>query len=132
MEIRKPIHSFQDFNVYQLLFQLMSDVYKQILPKLPVEEKYDLTDQLRRSSKAPLSLLAEGFAKRYQTKQWRKYLDDCIGEINETIHHLTVASSLYFDDSLKEKIQSIISEYDHSARQIYKLKLAWKNYHQSD
>lgn len=129
METRKPIKSFQDLDVYQRLFNLMTKVHKQILPMLPAEEKFGLVDQLRRSSKASLALLAEGFAKRYQVKQWRKYLDDCIGEINETIHHLSVASELYLDATTSETVKSISAEYDHSARQIYKLKLAWKNYH---
>ena len=40
-------------------------VYKEILPALPEIEKYDLKDQLRRSTKAIRRLIAEGYIKRH-------------------------------------------------------------------
>ena len=39
-----------------------------IVPKLPDSEKYDLKDQLARSSKAIPRLIAEGYAKRLKTR----------------------------------------------------------------
>ena len=71
MEIRdkkKEIVSFQDLEVYQRLYNLMLKIHKELLTRLPSEEKYDLKDQVRRSSKASPALLAEGFAKRYQLR----------------------------------------------------------------
>jgi len=126
---KQGIKSFQDLDVYQRLFRLMSSVHKEIIPKIPKEEKYDLIDQLRRSSKASPALLAEGFAKRYQIRQWRKYLDDAIGEINETIHHITVVIALYQEHIDPGLCNRVITEYDYAARQTFKLKEAWKNFH---
>ncbi len=56
-----------------------------VIPKIPEFEKNDLKSQLRRSVKATLRLIAEGYAKRHQKHGFQKYLDDAMGECNETI-----------------------------------------------
>ena len=62
MEEKHPIRSFRDLDVYQNSYKAMLLVYKEILPALPESEKYDLKDQLRRSTKAIPRLIAEGYA----------------------------------------------------------------------
>ena len=57
---RQPIRSFKDLNVYQNSYASMLMVFKEILPKLPKEEEFDLKSQIRRSSKAIPRLIAEG------------------------------------------------------------------------
>lgn len=123
---RREIKSFQDLEIYQELFQLMKYVIKDVIPTLPKEERFDLTDQLRRSCKAPCALIAEGFAKRYQIRQWRKYLDDAVGEINETINHLTISADLYLAD--KPLLDDLITRYNIVNKRIYRLKQSWKNF----
>ena len=66
MDNRNPIKSFRDLVVYQNSYKAMLIVYKDILPFIPETEKYDLKDQLRRSTKAIPRLIAEGYAKRHQ------------------------------------------------------------------
>ncbi len=56
---KKPITTFQDLEVYRVSYQAMPDVFKHILPALPPEEKYDLADQLRRSTKRSTQPLDE-------------------------------------------------------------------------
>lgn len=92
MEIssNKTIKSYRDLRIYQNLYKTMVVVLTKIIPKLPKEERYDLADQMRRASKAGPALIAEGFAKRYQKRNWQKYIDDTIGECNEMINHLSV------------------------------------------
>jgi len=51
----------------------MLEIARVILPKLPQSEKFDLRDQLSRSSKAPPRLIAEGFAKKHQKAGFQKY-----------------------------------------------------------
>jgi len=65
----KPrIRSFKDLDVYKNAYQAMLIVYKEILPNLPLHEKYDLYDQLKRSVKAIPRLIAEGHSKRHQKR----------------------------------------------------------------
>jgi four helix bundle protein len=70
MENKKSIKSYQDLEVYQIAYQAMLDVFKYILPNLPPEEKYDLVDQLRRSTKIIPRLIAEDYAKRHHKRRF--------------------------------------------------------------
>lgn len=128
-EENKTIKSFLDLRVYQNLYQAMKIVLIRIIPYLPKEEKYDLADQMRRCCKAAPALLAEGFAKRYQKANWRKYLDDTIGEANEMIHHLSICIDIYPKYINVDLCKKVIGLYDISCRQLTNLKKAWVNYH---
>lgn len=125
----KPkITSYRDLRVYQEAYEAAIVVIKQILPKLPKEERYDLTDQLRRSTKAIPRLIAEGYGKKDQSRGFQKYLDDAMAESNETVVGLSQCRDLYsppVDSTLCEKM---IDVYDKSGRQLYKLKEAWSKF----
>lgn len=127
-----PIKSFRDLRVYQNLYRAMMIVLKEILPKLPKEEKFDLKDQMRRSCKAGPALIAEGFAKRFQKKSWEKYINDTMGESNEMIHHLSVCVDAYDQFVNVNLCQEVIDLYNISCKQLTNLKKAWINYHEND
>ena len=130
MEVNKTIKSFQDLRVYQNLYRAMTIVLVRIIKSLPKEEKYDLVDQMRRCCKACPALLAEGFAKRYQKANWKKYLDDTTGEANEMIHHLSICINIYPTYVDVKLCKEVIDLYDFSCRQLTSLKKAWVNYHE--
>lgn len=123
---KKPIRSFRDLDVYQNTYKAMLIVHKEILPKLPDREKFDLRDQLSRSTKAIPRLIAEGYGKRHQKAGFQKYLDDANGECNETIVSLEQCRDLYNID--KNLIYKLVDIYDKSSRQIYNLSTAWSNF----
>ena len=126
------IKSYRDLRVYQSLYANMVVVLKDIVPGLPVEEKFDLCSQLRRCCKSSPALIAEGFAKRYQKRSWKKYLEDCIGECNEMVHHLSVCIDIYPKNVDTKKVESLTSSYDIIAKQLYKLRQSWCDYHAND
>lgn len=95
LENKKIIRSFKDLNVYQESYRASVVIARQILPKLPDREKYDLVSQLSRSSKSIPRLIAEGHAKKHQRLAFQKYLDDAIGEANETIVSLEHVKDIY-------------------------------------
>lgn len=126
MEDKKPIRSFRDLIVYQETYALSVRVAKEVLPKLPAREKYDLVDQLSRASKAIPRLIAEGYAKRHQRAGFQKYLDDAMAECNETIVCLDQCRDIF---DLDEKlINELVTGYDKSGRQIYRLGESWTNF----
>ena len=49
---KSVIKSYEDLEVYQNSYRAMLMVFREVLPLLPKEERFDLVDQLRRSSKA--------------------------------------------------------------------------------
>lgn len=107
-------------------------VHEKVIPCLPKEEKFDLYSQMSRASKGAPALLAEGFAKRYQKKNWQKHSNDCIGESNEMIHHLSVCRDIYGQFVENQVCVELIDLYDKCCRQLTNLGKAWKNYHQEE
>jgi len=74
---------FRDLKVYQLAFQLAMEIYEDT-KKFPVDEKYSLTDQIRRSSRSVPSNIAEGYRKRRYPKSFVNKMSDADGEATET------------------------------------------------
>jgi four helix bundle protein len=127
--IKKPIRSFRDLEVYQNTYKDCIAVMTQVITKLPDSEKYDLKDQLSRSSKAIPRLIAEGFAKKHQNMGFQKYIDDAMAECNETIVGLEQIKDIYkIDDQLCEQL---VNNYDKSARQLFRLAEAWDKFKNS-
>ena len=120
------VRSFPDFDVYQRLYKAMVIVMKEVIPNLPKEEQYDLTDQMRRSCKAPLAIIAEGYAKKNYQKDWIKYINQAMGECNEMIVHLSCCRDLYATKINVSVINNLIDEYTISGKQLYRLGESWK------
>ena|SRR3989344_6634945 len=123
---KKPITSFKDLEVYQNTYEACIIVHKKILPKLPEKERYILYDQLSRSTKAIPRLIAEGYAKRHQRSGFQKYLDDAMGECNETLVCLEQIIDIYEIET--ELCIKLVDVYDKSGRQLYKLANAWRQF----
>lgn len=126
MNNAKHIKSFRDLIVYKETYDLCIKIAKEVLPKLPSREKFDLVDQLSRSSKAIPRLIAEGYAKKHQKAGFQKYLDDAMAECNETIVSLEQCKDIYdLDATLTNEL---VSGYDKSVRQIYRLNETWSDF----
>jgi four helix bundle protein len=125
---KKPIKSFRDLDVYQNSYKAMVLMMKEIIFKLPNSEKYDLVDQLSRSCKAVPRLIAEGYAKRHQRAGFQKYLDDAMGECNETIVGLETIKDIYTKFVSVDRCNQLIDIYDKSGRQLFNLSKAWSKF----
>lgn len=118
--------SFQDLNVYKRLYAAMLLIMKEILPKLPSEERFDLINQMRRCCKSPLAIIAEGYARKNYKRDWLKYINEAIGECNEMITHLSCCRDLYPDKISISLTNKLIEEYDISGKQLYRLGESWR------
>ncbi|PHI21617.1 diversity-generating retroelement protein bAvd family protein [Lewinellaceae bacterium SD302] len=78
-----PYSDFKGWQAYQLSYSLAEEVFNLSL-HFPREEKYSLTDQIRRASRAVPANLAEGAAKRRYPKHFIAKLTDAAGENYET------------------------------------------------
>lgn len=124
--MNKPIKSFRDLEVYQNSYKGSILVATKILPKLPDSEKFDLKDQLSRSTKAIPRLIAKGYAKKHQKFGFQKYIDDAMAESNETIVGLEHVKDIY---KIEVKLcNELIDLYDKTARQLFKLGQAWNSF----
>lgn len=128
MNQKTKIISFNDLEVYQRSYKAFLIVMKKILPDLPPEEKYDLRDQLSRSCKAVPRLIAEGFAKKHQKAGFQKYLDDAMGESNETQVSLCQCRDIYDTLVCKDTCDELVKEYEIISKQLYCLREAWSKF----
>jgi four helix bundle protein len=126
--MKNKIRSFKDLEVYQSTYNACIEVVKRIIPGIPDIEKSDLKSQLRRSVKAIPRLIAEGYAKRHQKHGFQKYLDDAMGECNETIVGLEQCRDLYGEFVDRQLCERLIDLYDKSGRQLYNLSTAWTRF----
>ena len=70
----------------------------EITLSFPKEEKYSLTDQIRRSSRSITSNIAEAWAKRNYPKSFVSKLSDSLGEEYETENWLDYSKDCKYID----------------------------------
>ncbi len=80
---KKPIKSHEDLEVYQMAFDAAMKIFR-LSKTFPVEERYSLTDQIRRSSRSVCANLAEAWRKRRYEGAFVAKLNDCESEAAET------------------------------------------------
>ncbi len=76
-------YNFKDTAVYQKAFSLAMEVFV-VSKSFPKEEKYSLTDQVRRSSRSVCANLAEAYRKKRYPAHFISKLTDCDAENSET------------------------------------------------
>ncbi|MFE3869417.1 four helix bundle protein [Flavobacterium sp. LS2P90] len=74
---------FKELRAFQKSFQLAMDIF-QLSKSFPKEEKYSLTDQIRRSSRSVSANIAEGYRKRRYTNHFISKLTDSDAKNSET------------------------------------------------
>src|SRR4030043_1878133 len=80
---RKLIRTHQDLEVYQIAFKLAMQIFRES-KSFPMEERYSLTDQVRRSSRSVCTNLAEAWRKRRYEASFVSKLSDAEAEAAET------------------------------------------------
>lgn len=60
---KEAIKDHKDLGIYKIAFEAAMKIFE-LSKKFPVEEKYSLTDQIRRSSRSVCANLAEAWRKR--------------------------------------------------------------------
>ncbi len=75
--------SFRDLKVYQAARNVAGTIFV-LSREFPVEERYSLTDQIRRSSRAIKAMIAEAWGRRRYRAVFVNKLDEALGEATET------------------------------------------------
>ena len=73
----------QQLYAYQKGFKLSMMIFRRT-KKFPAEEKYSMTDQIRRSSRSVVVNLAEAYRRRRTQKYFEAKLNDCETDLCET------------------------------------------------
>ena len=104
------IRSHQELDVYRIAFDAAITIYE-TSKRFPKEEKYSLTDQIRRSSRSVCANLAEAFRKRRYPKSFVAKISDSEAEAAETQTWLDFAFKCNYIDSTEHK--SLITNYSY-------------------
>ncbi len=96
--------SFRDLVVYQKSRSFAKEI-KEISQSFPRDEKFSLTDQVRRSSRSVGANIAEAWAKRRYEKHFISKLTDSDGEQMETQHWIGIAMDCeYIDQKMHDQL----------------------------
>lgn len=93
--------------VWQKSFALLIDVYD-LIKKFPVDERYALTDQLKRASNSVVHNIAEGYG-RFESKDKTRFYKIARGSAFESMSQILVAETQNY--LLKETSESLIDRY---------------------
>lgn len=100
----------ETLQVWQRSLAFATYVCHNILPLLPVQEKFALTDQLRRSVQSVPANIAEGYGRFYYQEGVR-FCYIARGSLEETYSHLALAHNLkYFDNDTYKNLNDEIQE----------------------
>lgn len=104
------VKHFQDLEVYKKQRMLSRGVFE-LSRSFPPEERFALTDQIRRSSRSVGAQMAEAWGKRRYPKSFVSKLSDADSEQLETQHWLTEALDCgYISESRSSELKSLCEE----------------------
>ena len=109
------IQSYRDLRVYQAAMDAAMDIF-QLSKSFPAEEKYSLTDQIRRSSRSVCANIGEGWRKRRYRAAFMAKISDAETEACETQIWLEFALRCNYLD--EEKANNLTEKYDHILSQL--------------
>ena len=120
-----PIKTFLDLEIYNLSRQLAKEIFHLTL-QFPPEEKYSLTDQIRRSSRSVKANIAEGWGKRIYINSFKRHLVDSNGSLEETKSWCISALDCNY---ISEKIfTDLISKAEIIGGKLWKLHDNWQDF----
>jgi four helix bundle protein len=90
--MKAAYRGYRDLRVYSKSFELAKLIFKSS-KGFPAEERYSLTDQMRRSSRSIVANIAEAWSKRNYPKNFVSLLSDAAGETFETEVRIEMAQA---------------------------------------
>ena len=120
-----PIRSYEDIEAYQRAMRLVAPMHK-LAGNLPRHEQHDLASQIRRAAKSVPANIAEGYARRSSTREFKNYLRFAMASANEMEVHLKVAAELGYVTT--EQAQEHVNEYGIIGRQLNRLIAVWRQF----
>lgn len=112
------IHSHRELHVYENARNAAMELFE-LTKSFPIEEKYSLIDQVRRSSRSVCANLAEAWRKRRYKAAFIAKLSDCESEACETQVWLEFALLCKYID--EDTFTGLDKEYDRIISQLVRM-----------
>ena len=111
----QTIRSYKELRVYQAAMDAAMRIFE-LSKGFPVEERYSLTDQIRRSSRSVCTNIGEAWRKRRYPAHFVSKLSDSEGEAEETRVWIEIAYRCKYLTPTES--QSLDQTYDHILAQL--------------
>ena len=116
------IKSYGDLEVYRLAYSSAMEVF-QVTRTMPIEERFSLSDQIRRASCSVCANISEYLAQRRYENKFKNRLNDAEGSAAETQTWLDFAKDCgYIKPEFHERTAA---NYDRVAAMLYRLAENW-------
>jgi four helix bundle protein len=115
-------HAFENLEVWQKSRVLVKSVY-QLTRNFPSEEKFGLTNQIRRASVSVSSNIAEG-STRWSRKDQARFYEIAFGSLMEVLNQLILSYDLEYLN--EESLNNIRGDIDSTGRMLNALHLSAK------
>jgi four helix bundle protein len=80
--------NYKDLEIWQLARELMVEIHKMTLERLPKFEMFEEGGEIRKSSKSVKATIVEGYGRRRYKQEFIRFLTYAIASNDETIDHL--------------------------------------------
>ena len=114
--------AFENLDAYKVARILVRDVYR-LQNKFPMEERFALGDQIRRSTTSITSNIAEG-SGRNSIKEKIHFIEIAFGSLAESFSQLQNAQDLGY--VTEEEVESVRPQYNHVAALLSLLKKSYE------
>lgn len=112
------IRSYKDLRVYRSAMDAAMRIYE-FTKKFPADERYSLTDQIRRASRSVCANIGEGWRKRRYPAHFVSKLSDSETEAEETRVWLEFSWKCGYLS--KEQASELDRQYDHIIGQLVRM-----------
>ena len=107
---------YRDLKVYKLAYKLAMDIFE-VTKFFPPEERYSLTDQMRKSSRSVAANIAEAWKRRQYPKMFISKTIDSASEAAETEVWLDFSKDCGYLD--KSKYNELMEGYDEVNKMLF-------------
>jgi four helix bundle protein len=109
------LRGYKDLRVYQRAYQAAMEIFH-LSKAFPADEKYSLTDQIRRSSRSVCANIAEGYRKRQYPSMFVSKVADADAEATETQVWLDFARDCSYLS--EQHHQALSAQYEEIGRML--------------
>src|ERR1700750_3435993 len=96
----KGVATFEDLECWKMCRQLRMFVTRNVVSRLPKDERFELTSQIKRAARSTTANIAEGFG-RFHYRDNYKFCSNARGSLFEVLDHLISGhDDGYFTDDL--------------------------------
>ena len=116
------IQSYRDLNVYQRSFKAAVEMYN-LVKTFPRDELYGLISQIKRASTSIPLNIAEGYGKKVNANEFKRFLLMASGSCNEMRVLMELSKELGF--IRQEQYMKYEHEYEEIGRMLTSLREKW-------